>query len=99
MKTAPTPDELRTDATGRPYFVWDVDVTWAEMVGHLRSEDDEIADYWLARVLRDAKPDDAIELVSWERIQRRWPHIEWRLGRQRAFWAWWLERMDRAVDA
>jgi hypothetical protein len=98
MITAPTPDELRTDAHGRPYFVWDVDDTWGGVVDHLAADDVEIADYWLARVLRDAKPDDAIELVSWDRIAEAWPRISWRLGHQRAFWAWWLKRAGHAVD-
>jgi len=61
--------------------------------------DADDAAYWLARALRDAKPDDVLELVDWDRIQRDWPRMVRYLGQRKDFWAWWLEKVGRAVDA
>lgn len=99
MRTAPTPEHLRETPSGSAYFIWDTVVSWDEFVRRLRSEDQELADYWLARGLRDAKPDDMLELVTLSEIARAWPRIARRTGRRRAFWSWLLERTGHAVDA
>lgn len=71
MLRAPMPRDRLVDARGRPYFLWDVDMTL----------------------------DDVLEFVDWDRIQRDWPRMARYLGRRREFWAWWLARVGRAVDA
>jgi len=81
-----------------PYFIWDVEVTWDEFVRLLHDPDPDTADYWLARGLRDAKPDDIVELVDFGRIAEAWPRIAHRLGRRREFWRWWLQQAGHAVD-
>jgi len=96
---APTPPDQLVDARGRPYFLWDVDLTLADWLVRVHGPDLDDAAYWLARALRDAKPDDVLEFVDWDRIQRDWPRMARYLGRRKAFWAWWLARMGHAVDA
>ncbi len=63
------------------------------------SNDPEEAAYWLARALRDAKPDDVLEWVDWATIFRLWPHAARYVGRRRPFWIWWLHRMGYDVEA
>lgn len=99
MLRAPTPPERLVDARGRPYFLWDVDLTLEAFRAKLDDEDDDEAAYWLARALRDAKPDDVLEWVDWARIAELWPRAARHVGRQRPFWVWWLERKGYAVDA
>jgi len=99
MLRAPTPPDQLVDSRGRPYFLWDVDISLSDWLAMVNGADADDAAYWLARALRDAKPDDVLEFVDWERIQRDWPRMAPHLGRQREFWAWWLEKVGRAVHA
>lgn len=87
---APTPDDAFCDAEGRPYFLWDVDLTLEQFVAKLA--DPEHRDYWLATLLRQAKPDDVFRFVSLAEIAEALPRIERGLGRQAAFWSWRIER-------
>lgn len=86
----PTPAALLTDREGRPYFIWDEDVTLPEFERRLR--DPKAGDYWLATLLRQAKPDDVYRFVSLEEIARRWTNVRAGVGRMRAFWDWRTER-------
>ncbi|MCA9551088.1 MAG: hypothetical protein KC933_13725 [Myxococcales bacterium] len=99
VRRAPTPPELFVDGRGRPYFLWDVEMTLESYREHLRSDDPAERAYWLARALRDAKPDDVLELVSWEEIAAAWPTAAPYVGDKRPFWRWWLERMGYEVQA
>lgn len=92
MLTMPTPPERRDTAAGHAYFLWDTDISWAEFEMRLRSDDQDEADYWLARALRDARPDDVLELVTLDDVASAWARISHRLGRRRAFWQWLLRR-------
>lgn len=87
----PTPEGRLCDARGRPYFLWDSDVTLAELRAHLASADDDRRAYWLAKLMRQAKPDDAIVIAGTDEMRRLWSRIEYALGRTRAFWAWYLD--------
>lgn len=64
MLTAPTPPDQRDTPQGHAYFLWDTNVSWHEFVARVRSTDQAEADYWLARALRDARPDDVVEVVT-----------------------------------
>lgn len=64
----------------------------------LASEDLEERAYWMARALRDEKPDDVLELVTWDEIAESWPKAAKYVGRQRPFWTWWLARMGHEVE-
>jgi hypothetical protein len=87
----PTPDRTLCDSQGRPYFLWDCDVTLATLREHLAADDDARRAYWLAKVMRQAKPDDAIVIAGLGEMRRLWPQIERSLGRQRPFWTWYLD--------
>lgn len=94
---APTPPEVLLDAEGRPYFLWDVQMSLEAYLEKLRSADEDEAAYWLARALRDAKPDDVLEWVDWPTIARLWPRAARFVGRRRPFWTWWLDRLGYEV--
>lgn len=95
---APTPPDVLVDERGRPYFLWDVSMTLEEFLDKIRSGDPEESAYWLARALRDAKPDDVLEWVDWETLARAWPLACRYVGRRRAFWLWWLRKRGYPVD-
>ncbi|MBM3771571.1 MAG: hypothetical protein FJW27_09885 [Acidimicrobiia bacterium] len=87
----PTPDARLCDTHGRPYFLWDCDVTLSQLKEYLHGPDDDRRSYWLAKVMRQAKPDDAIVIAGVDEMRRLWPRIERSLGRARDFWAWYLD--------
>jgi hypothetical protein len=87
---APTPAERLVDAQGRPYFLWDMDVTLEAFLERLRGGPPEETAYLLGKLLRQAKPDDALAFVEPAEIARRWSEVERYLGRSRPFWRWLL---------
>lgn len=87
----PTPAEKLCDAQGRPYFLWDCDVTLARFREHLAAPEDDRRAYWLAKLMRQAKPDDAIAIAGLPEMRRLWSRIQHSLGRQRDFWTWYLD--------
>jgi len=87
---APTPRDSLVDAHGRPYFLWDSDMTLAELEAGLASADAEVSAYLAGKVLRQAKPDDALSFVSLATLDARWSEIARYLGDKREFWAWLL---------
>ena len=93
MMLAPTPPEHLIDAKGRPTFLWDCDLTLDELRERLRSEDPDVRAYWMGTVMRQAKPDDALMLMTTEAMRANWDRIERHLGRERAFWAWLLDQL------
>jgi len=86
---APTPRDKLCDAQGRPYFLWDCDVTLDEFTRKLEVRGDT-RDYWLCALLRQAKPDDVLTFVSLEDVREAWPRIGSRVGKAAAFWSWRL---------
>lgn len=88
----PTPPEKLCDARGRPYFLWDSDLTLPEFLALLRGADPEERRYWLAHLLRQAKPDDARQLVDLATIAAEWESIAAGVGTQRPFWEWRVRR-------
>ena len=87
----PTPPGLLCDAQHRPYFLWDCNVTLPELRAFLTSGDDDQRAYWVAKLMRQAKPDDALVIAGADEMRRLWPRIGPTLGRTRAFWEWYLE--------
>jgi hypothetical protein len=90
---APTPRERLVDAHGRPYFLWDVDMTLDEFERALQDETSRA--YLVGKVMRQAKPDDALQFVSPQEMADLWPSIERYLGKTREFWTWLLEQWER----
>jgi hypothetical protein len=98
---SPTPPELLTDPQGRPYFLWDCEMTLDELRGALRDPEPAARAYLVAKLIRQAKPDDVLSLVSLEEILKLWDRVEGRLGTARPFWWWLLGRwaeQDRGAE-
>ncbi len=90
----PTPAGRMLDAQGRPYFLWDVDMTLTTFTERLRDADPEIRAYFVGKLMRQAKPDDVFEFVSLGEIAGLWPRLTRYLGRSRPFWNWIFERWE-----
>ena len=92
---APTPRERLVDAQGRPYFLWDVDMTLEEFERALADRESPSRPYLIAKVMRQAKPDDALQFVSAQEMLDEWTLIEPHLGKSREFWTWLLEQWEQ----
>jgi hypothetical protein len=91
----PTPRERLLDAEGRPYFLWDVDMTLAQFEQLLRTADRETKAYFVGKLMRQAKPDDVFSFVGEDDIRELWPDVQPYLGRSREFWRWLLDAWAR----
>lgn len=92
---APTPSERMLDPQGRPYFLWDVDMTLEEFERRLNGGDAAQREYLVAKLMRQAKPDDVLQFVTAQQLADLWPSVERYLGKSRAFWDWLLEQWGR----
>lgn len=81
----------RVAGADRPWFLWDVDVTDAELRARLHHDDPAIRAQWQARVLREARADEALRYVRLDDLLRDWERIRPHLGRRRSFWEWLLD--------
>jgi hypothetical protein len=88
----PTPPERLVDRHGRPYFLWDDEMTLDTFKARLRDPDLDVRAYFFGKLMRQAKPDDVFTLVTLQDIRQLWPRLERYLGRTREFWTWLLER-------
>lgn len=86
----PTPPERMVDAQGRPYFLWDVDMTLERFRELLRDPNPETRAYAIGKLMRQARPDDVFSFVSVAEIRENWERLEGYLGRTREFWRWLL---------
>jgi hypothetical protein len=82
-----TPDNL-IDAGGRPYFLWDVNMTIDEFRARLAIPDESLRAYFIAKLMRQAKPDDVFSFVTPAEILGAWALVEHQLGRSCAIWTW-----------
>jgi hypothetical protein len=90
----PTPREKLLDSQGRPYFLWDCDLTLEKFQQGLRDPDPDVRAYLVGKLMRQAKPDDVFNFVTAREIRELWPRVERYLGRSRPFWTWLFERWD-----
>jgi hypothetical protein len=90
----PTPAGLLTDASGRPYFLWDCDLTLEEFRRRLEDPDVEVRAYLVGKLMRQAKPDDVFTFVSPGVILDLWPRLVRYLGETRGFWTWIFEAWE-----
>jgi hypothetical protein len=95
---SPTPRQKLTDPQGRPYFLWDCDLTLAEFEARLRDPDPEVRAYLIAKLMRQAKPVDVFQFVTVANIEELWPEVVGQLGESRAFWSWLLGMWQRQAD-
>lgn len=85
----------------RPYFLWDVRTTEAELRERLHEADPDIRAQWQARIMREARFDDVWQYITLEDVLRDWEQIRRHLGRQRGFWEFLLQgwRDDGLIPA
>ena len=74
----------------RPWFLWDIEVSAAELRDRLRQADPDARAQWQARVLREARFSEVWEWLTLDEILRDWRDIERHLGRMRPFWEFLL---------
>ena len=87
----PTQRDQMVDEHGRPYFLCDTDMPLVRFEELLREGTDEVRLHLIAKLMRQAKPDDVFSFVELREIGEIWPRLEHRLGRTRAFWTWWMD--------
>jgi hypothetical protein len=92
----PTPREALTDERGRPYFLWDCDLTLEQFERGLDDPDPEVRAYLVGKLMRQAKPDDVFLFVTPRTIRDLWPRLLRYLGRTREFWTWLFETWEAA---
>ena len=92
----PTRKDLLTDEQGRPYFLWDVDLTLDAFRSNLRTRGRAERAYLVGKLMRQAKPDDVFELVTLAEVRDLWPDLVGYLGRTREFWTWLLGAWETA---
>lgn len=88
---SPTPAERLCDPQGRPYFLWDMDMTLSQFRQALASGDAGVRAYFIAKLMRQAKPDDVFTFVSVAELVAEWPALAPQLGAKLEFWQWVLD--------
>lgn len=83
-----SPDLLQP--TTRPYFLWWLDATVADLRAALAADDPNTRGYFLGALLREANSRDVWLFTSPAAIRRDWESILPHLGRSRGMWAWLL---------
>jgi len=91
---APTPRDRLVDQHGRPYFLWDAEMTLEEFERVVNDPQAATRPYLIGKLMRQAKPDDALQFVSPQEIADLWPTIERYLGKSRPFWSWLLDEWE-----
>ena len=93
-----TTDLDRQDA--RPYFLWDENLTNAELQRRLHGSDRHERLRLLAKLLREARDIDVWKFVTPMEVANALPEIAGRLGRRRAFWEFLIQgwREDGILD-
>lgn len=78
------------DREGRPYFLWDCELTLDDFLLVLHDQNPVVRAYWIGKLMRQAKPDDVFQFVTVEEIEAHWTLLERYLGKSREFWTWLL---------
>lgn len=72
---------------GRPYFLWDEDVSVAQLTAVLRQRDDiDERLRLMGKLLREARDLDVWQFVTPSEVAEALPALGRRLGRRRPFW-------------
>ncbi len=87
----PTTADRLVDAAGRPYFLWDMDMTLDEFRRQLQSPDRPTRAYFVGKLMRQGKPDDLFTFVPLATVCELWSDVQPYLGKTRAFWHWLME--------
>ncbi|MBW2257783.1 MAG: hypothetical protein JRI25_24720 [Deltaproteobacteria bacterium] len=91
----PTPPEKLCDKNGRPYFLWDVEMTLETFKSRLSDPNPDVRAHAIGKLLRQARPDDALTFLSPAQIRRDWDQVSRHLGNRRDFWSWLLPELER----
>lgn len=75
----------------RPWFLWDVPVSEAELRARLLTEDLDARAQWQARIMREATYGEVWRYLRLEDIISNWTYIRRHLGRRRRFWDFLLD--------
>jgi len=75
----------------RPYFLWDEDVSIAELRAVLAGPDTPRRDQLVAKMLREARDLDVWQFVRPLEVARLLERIRRRVGRRYEFWAFLIE--------
>lgn len=89
------PDHDLDPAARRPWFLWDAQVSEAELRTRLHHPDPAVRAQWQGVIMREARFREVFEYLTLAEIVRDFEHIERHLGRRRAFWIWILEGFRR----
>ncbi len=84
-----TIDLDREDA--RPYFLWDEDLSIAELHERLAGPDPKERRRLLTKLLREARDLDVWKFVTPREVAEALPAIAGRLGRRRCFWEFLIQ--------
>ena len=84
-----------SDPEGRPYFLWDEDVTLREFKDRLRSADSATRLQALAKLLREARDIDVWHFVTPQDVADALPFLTRKLGRRQGFWSFLIEGWRR----
>jgi hypothetical protein len=85
---------LTTDMTQgdlRPYFLWDEDISIAELRARLRGPDGWERTRLLGKMLREARDLDVWAFVSPDDVARALPDVGRRVGKRLAFWKFLID--------
>jgi len=74
------------ESTLRPYFLWDEDLSIAELRQALREGPPHERQRLLGKMLREARDVDVWAFVTPVEVANALPHLGRRLGRRRPFW-------------
>jgi hypothetical protein len=76
--------------------LWDCDVTEEQFRSALATDDPDLRAYWLAKLMRQAKPDEVFLYVSLAEIREMWDRVRPILGNERDLWTFLLGRWEAA---
>ena len=76
---------------GRPWFIWDLEITDEGLRARLRESDPDTRAQWQARVMREARYGEVWSYLTLEDVLRDWTAIRLHLGRKREFWEFLLD--------
>lgn len=91
---------MEPSAQHRAYFLWDTSLTLEQWRERIASGPEADRAWWLAKALREARPEDALDYTTLAEIGALWPHLQHNLGRKHDFWVWLLDRkgIPRAAE-
>ena len=70
-------------------------MTLAEFVRAIAERESPGRSYLIGKLMRQAKPDDALQFVTAQEMVDLWPQIERYLGKTRPFWTWLLDEWEK----